>query len=191
MKFLLNADVAELVDALDLGSSAVRHGGSSPFIRTTFLGLWMSHILILKCYHNSELVDILAKDAISVIESYGHTYDEIVVPTVKELPVAINMFAESLEYEATLCLGVLVENNIELTSIQYQEILRSIYDYSTYFNHIVGIGIVHAKKEALEVNECLSYTNNVTQSMCDMIKIARDINSMEGPKYGKGSFTHN
>ena len=28
------ADVAKLVDALDLGSSAVRHGGSSPSIRT-------------------------------------------------------------------------------------------------------------------------------------------------------------
>lgn len=31
-----NADVAELVDALDLGSSAERRGGSSPFIRTMF-----------------------------------------------------------------------------------------------------------------------------------------------------------
>ena len=29
-----NADVAKLVDALDLGSSAVRRGGSIPFIRT-------------------------------------------------------------------------------------------------------------------------------------------------------------
>lgn len=29
-----NADVAKLVDALDLGSSASRHGGSSPSIRT-------------------------------------------------------------------------------------------------------------------------------------------------------------
>ena len=29
------ADVAKLVDALDLGSSAERHRGSSPFIRTT------------------------------------------------------------------------------------------------------------------------------------------------------------
>jgi hypothetical protein len=28
------ADVAELVDALDLGSSALGRGGSSPFIRT-------------------------------------------------------------------------------------------------------------------------------------------------------------
>ena len=29
-----NADVAKLVDALDLGSSAARRGGSIPFIRT-------------------------------------------------------------------------------------------------------------------------------------------------------------
>ena len=31
------ADVAKLVDALDLGSSAARHGGSSPSIRTYYL----------------------------------------------------------------------------------------------------------------------------------------------------------
>ena len=31
------ADVAELVDALDLGSSAARRGGSSPSIRTSKL----------------------------------------------------------------------------------------------------------------------------------------------------------
>lgn len=31
------ADVAELVDALALGASAVRHRGSSPFIRTMYL----------------------------------------------------------------------------------------------------------------------------------------------------------
>ena len=30
------AGVAELADALDLGSSVLRRGGSSPFTRTTF-----------------------------------------------------------------------------------------------------------------------------------------------------------
>ena len=33
------ANVAELVDALDLGSSAVRRGGSSPFIRTRLFSI--------------------------------------------------------------------------------------------------------------------------------------------------------
>ena len=33
----LNAGVVKLVDTLDLGSSASRHGGSSPFTRTIAL----------------------------------------------------------------------------------------------------------------------------------------------------------
>ena len=33
------ANVAELVDALDLGSSAARRGGSSPFIRTRLFSM--------------------------------------------------------------------------------------------------------------------------------------------------------
>ena len=33
-KYMFFAGVAELVDALDLGSSAARRGGSSPSIRT-------------------------------------------------------------------------------------------------------------------------------------------------------------
>jgi hypothetical protein len=34
---MAHADVAKLADALDLGSSALRHGGSSPFIRTILI----------------------------------------------------------------------------------------------------------------------------------------------------------
>ena len=37
------ADVVELVDTLDLGSSAARRGGSTPFIRTNFFHhRWMN-----------------------------------------------------------------------------------------------------------------------------------------------------
>src|SRR5579862_1522023 len=45
------ADVAELVDALDLGSSAVRRGGSSPLIRTR-----LAVILSLGRYDRSQSV---------------------------------------------------------------------------------------------------------------------------------------
>ena len=43
------ADVMELVDMLDLGSSAARRGGSTPFIRTkkaeNFLGFFGTSLL--------------------------------------------------------------------------------------------------------------------------------------------------
>ena len=44
------ADVAELVDALVLGTSAVRRGGSSPFVRTSaFPGSQRRNPLVLVC----------------------------------------------------------------------------------------------------------------------------------------------
>ncbi len=49
------ADVAKLVDALDLGSSAARRGGSSPFIRTKktriFSGFFYMQIFNEICGH--------------------------------------------------------------------------------------------------------------------------------------------
>ena len=44
------AGVAELVDVLDLGSSAARRGGSSPFTRTTFLLCLFYTLLSHKSY---------------------------------------------------------------------------------------------------------------------------------------------
>ena len=44
----MNAGVAELVDALDLGSSAVRRGGSSPSTRTKRLCFEQFYEYLLK-----------------------------------------------------------------------------------------------------------------------------------------------
>ena len=41
------ADVVELVDTLDLGSSAARRGGSTPFIRTKSSSIE----LLFYCFH--------------------------------------------------------------------------------------------------------------------------------------------
>ena len=42
--------MVELVDTLDLGSSAARRGGSTPFIRTSFLkeSLWLHSYKLMK-----------------------------------------------------------------------------------------------------------------------------------------------
>jgi hypothetical protein len=48
ISFLINADVAELVDALDLGSSIARCGSSSLPIRTIEFSVWwlVTHFMI-------------------------------------------------------------------------------------------------------------------------------------------------
>ena len=47
--FVKEAGVAELVDVLDLGSSAARRGGSSPFTRTNF------NLLLVEVFLNSHI----------------------------------------------------------------------------------------------------------------------------------------
>lgn len=151
----------------------------------------MSHILILKSSQQDELITLLMAEVINVLNTYGHTYDEITVPTIKEMPIAMNLLAESMTYEATICVGLYIDNKMELSNIQYQEIVRSIYDYSTYFGHIVGIGVIYTKKLQLQISDCVQYVGDVTHSVCEMIKTIRDINSMEGSGYGRGSLKHN
>lgn len=57
-----NADVAELVDALDLGSSAERRGGSSPFIRTILRSDELRATSHLKISEQKGLSEALAKE---------------------------------------------------------------------------------------------------------------------------------
>lgn len=47
-KFIDYAGVAKLADALDLGSSAARHGGSSPSARTQFFAITCLYVLFLQ-----------------------------------------------------------------------------------------------------------------------------------------------
>ena len=53
---LSHADVAELADALDLGSSAARRMGSTPFIRTIFVHLSAP---ILQCIYTGGVAQSL------------------------------------------------------------------------------------------------------------------------------------
>ena len=64
---LIQADVAELVDALALGASAARCGGSSPLIRTTgnYCKRWLSFYAVAP----SDIPDDLIAFAESCLES--------------------------------------------------------------------------------------------------------------------------
>ncbi len=151
----------------------------------------MAHILILRAKQNDELSHIMFKAASEVIGASGHTYDEILIPTAKELPIALNMFAESLNYEATICIGAIMRNDIfEDSKIHYQEILRNIYDYSSYFGHLVGNCITYHNSAEVNNEELFAYARETVAGICELIKVIREINSMESSRYA-GSTKHN
>lgn len=151
----------------------------------------MAHILILKAQDNPSIIDEMSRAAIDIILSNKHSYDEILIPSVKDLPLSINLFAESLNYEAVLCLGVVKESPLEISSVHYEHIVSSIYEYSTYFGFIVGSGIIIQREDAQDFTQAaIEYTQKITDSLCIMIQTIRQLNSMDMVKDGR-SQKHN
>jgi 6,7-dimethyl-8-ribityllumazine synthase len=152
--------------------------------------LLMAHILILRTKQNDELTGVMSRAVVDVLNANGHTYDEILVPSIKDLPISLNMLAESLNYEASICVSSVVKNEHEDTKLHYQEVIRCIYDYSTYFGHLVGQCITYHENTKADLDGLFKYAQAVGTSVCELIKTIRDINSMESSRYG-GNIKHN
>ena len=150
----------------------------------------MAHILILKAQDHSHFVDEMSRVSIDVLYANNHTYDEIVVPSAKDLPVAVNLLSESLNYEAVLCLGVITESDLEIASMHYEQIIGSLYDYATYFSFYVGIGVIYASNKDLKIDDVAGYAHKITNDLCVMNNTIRQLNSMNVVRDGR-SQKHN
>ncbi|MCE2993136.1 MAG: 6,7-dimethyl-8-ribityllumazine synthase [Candidatus Jidaibacter sp.] len=150
----------------------------------------MAHILILKAQDNSHFVDAMLRASIDVLYSHDHTYDEIIVPSAKELPLAVNLLSESLNYEAVLCLGIVSDSNLEISSMHYEQIIGSLYDYATYFSFYVGIAVVYASVQDLKVDSVVRYAQTIANDLCVMNNTMRQLNSMNVVRDGR-SQKHN
>jgi 6,7-dimethyl-8-ribityllumazine synthase len=183
--------VAELVDALDLGSSAARHGGSSPFIRTTF---WfyssMAHILLLSSQQHGKFSDAMLTATIEVLCAGGHSFDKILLPSAHHFPLALGKFSEEGTYDATICIAAMWENPIAKTDLHYGAIINALYDHAAYFQHCVGISMLLANNKT-KVQDAVDYATETTANTCAMLATDKMFYGIEERAYVGGSFQHN
>jgi 6,7-dimethyl-8-ribityllumazine synthase len=153
-----NAGVAELADALDLGSSAERRGGSSPSTRTTKIPFKVymlmndiGKVLIIIASNNNKVYNTTLDIVEQKLKNKNIECDTVRVNRVLDAPVAANMFIENLGYE-----GLIIVGNITLNSemdkitgpIIYQECISTIYELSVYHSISIGNGIFIARNDA-------------------------------------------
>jgi len=177
--------VAELVDALDLGSSTARFGGSSPFVRTIpydLLQYKMSNVLIISAQANPIETQVMLDSVVGLMQSKNHTFEVISVPTAKELPVALNMVSEFFGFDAIICLGVIEDAPHERTKYHYKELLSALYDYSTYFGIIVGVSVLFKDEAHLDLDYVASYAASIATSALGMIATVSQIHAIEAGK---------
>jgi len=182
--------VAELVDALDLGSSIARCVGSSPSIRTTlflFIGA-MGKVLVIKADENKKISDLIEHSATVTLEASSTIFDTIIVPRALEIPSAMSFAVDSAEYDGIVCIGcVMYSTESEMEKIIFNEVLRSINEFAVHYAIPVGIGIsLVTKKKSSWSKSCPDLGVSSANAILHMIKLKRHFNALEDDRYSVG-----
>jgi 6,7-dimethyl-8-ribityllumazine synthase len=153
----------------------------------------MAHFLILSSQQHQDLSTLMVSAALEVLCGLEHSFDKITVPSVYQLPFALNKFSEEGAYDGTICLGVIVENAMQRSDLHHGALLSMLYDYAGYFQHCVGIGIAAIATEESndeEKQQLVKYATTVAQDVCAMLATERTFYSLDERGYG-GHFQHN
>ncbi len=182
--------MAELADALDLGSSAARRGGSSPSIRTK-IEFMMPHILVLKSSENKDVIDLMMSSIEETLASFGCTSDEVIVPSAIELPLAVNLFIESKSYDAVIAVGLVLNNlSNETKRIIYKHTTYNLQESSLYYGFVLGLCVMYDESASNAANVAQTFAADIASNTCQMIKTIRHINSLGNEDYATGKL-HN
>lgn len=146
------ADVAELADALDLGSSAERRVGSSPSIRTTLLLLGcMAKILLISSKAHPDIAAKQLAVAQSELQRRSVKYDLVRVPHPIDILPALSIVFESEDYDGVVACGAIIGDKPNHPII-YQECLRGMHGISLDFASPIGCALLysHAYEDAMD-----------------------------------------
>src|SRR4051812_21428696 len=147
----------------------------------------MAHVLIIKSAEHPELVQGMFQEVLDVVAANGHTYDQLTVPSTKELPITLNLYSENLIYESIICIGALIdEPDFALNEIHAREIIRSLHEYTIYYATPVGVAVVCCKSsQAANIQSITQYAHTVARNTIDMMQTLKQLNSLDLDKYVK------
>ncbi|MEO7366010.1 MAG: 6,7-dimethyl-8-ribityllumazine synthase [Sphingomicrobium sp.] len=86
----------------------------------------MARVLIAEARFYAHLNDLLLAGARAAIEAAGHDHETITVPGALELPAAIALASESVQFDAFVALGVVIRGETFHFEIVAQESARGI-----------------------------------------------------------------
>ena len=164
--------MAKLADALDLGSSAARRGGSSPSIRTKLIvHNFMAKILISVADFYKDISEMLLDATIPELKKNSISYKKIIVPGAFELASSINMALENFEYSGVIALGCVIRGETSHYDIITRECARALQDISIYYSLPLGFGVLTVENMEQALVRATKYGHNATLACIQMMKI--------------------
>lgn len=121
-----------------------------------------------------------------ILAQFNCTYDEVIVPTATSMPIAIGSMIENMSYEGILCLGAVINNYQTPTySIVFEELIRSLNEFSSYFNFPIGCAIYYSESELLIEDNTLALARDEAANVCNTIKMVAQLNNFGNQVYAR------
>ena len=168
--------MAELADALDLGSSAARCVGSSPSIRTKLIiHDFMTKVLISISDFYKDISEKLLNTSVLELKKNDIQYEKVVVPGVFELAGSINMALETFEYSGIIALGCVIRGETSHYDVITHACARAIQDISIYYSIPLGFGVLTVDNMEQALVRAEKYAKNATIACIQMIEIREQL----------------
>lgn len=100
------------------------------------------HVLILEARFYSEISDMLATGAISVLDRHNASYARLEVPGALEVPAALEIARNSGKYDAYIVLGCVIRGETYHFEIVCHESARGITELAVRHGLATGNGIL-------------------------------------------------
>ena len=100
------------------------------------------HVLILEARYYAEIADDLARGAIAELETWGASWERVVLSGAFEIPGGMRMGIATGKYDGYLALGCVIRGETSHYDLICGEVARGINDLAIRYMAPVGFGVL-------------------------------------------------
>ncbi len=143
----------------------------------------MSKVLVVEsCFYPA-----IATASLNIVQDIllenGIEFDKVSVPGAFELPSAINMIIETINYDGVIALGCIVKGETYHHNIIAAECARTISDLAIHYSMPIGFGLITASTLKQAEKRAEEYAKRAANACISLMKIKLDYYSFNNNTY--------
>lgn len=137
----------------------------------------MTKVLILEARFYQEYADALLAGAMRVLNDAKIKYEVVTVPGAYELPAALNMAAQTEQYDAFVALGCVIRGETTHYDLICNAIGKSFHDVILHYDLAFGLGVLTCENDAQAAKRAdpdgKDYGGNAARAALTMLEIKK------------------
>jgi len=131
----------------------------------------MSKVLVIVANFYPDISHDLESLVVAELKKVRMESHKIYVPGTFELPSAMNMALESVDYAGVIVLGCVIKGKTAHFDVVVHESARALQDIAIYYSVPMGYGIISANNKKQAEKRAAEYGKGAVKACLELIKI--------------------